>query len=323
MQFLHDHGYTPISLDTWCDAVENGMPLPSKPVIITFDDGWRDQYDYALPILDAFGFKAVFYAYTSVVGNPGTMTWEQLRDLARRGHTIACHSATHSDLVRWFAHEDQAAYERRLQRELGDAKAILEAHVGQSVRHFCYPFGYYNTALVAQVRAAGYVTATTVNPCVNTETTPLYQLGRMIVAPWTTPDELGAFLSSRALPVMALSPRDGAVVATATTTLLVRVPPARTLPLAKVRMKWNWRWADSNYDPVRGIVSLQIPTPLKPSIYTAQVHAWDAASNHYSYAWLFQQGVAAQADDGSPAQRASATAFNDRPPLVLLSYPGR
>jgi len=319
MQYLHTNHYKAITLDEWHTAVCCGTPLPEKIVVITFDDAWRDQYEHAAPILEEFGMRATFFAYTSVIGTPDYMTWAQLRDLAQRGHAIGSHSATHSDLARPFGHEDAAAYERRLTREINDAQRLTADCAAAPVHHFCYPYGYYNTNVIAQVRATPYATAVTVNPMINTRTTPLHQLGRFIIAPWTKVDDLAALLTMQALPVLASSPRDGAILSGAITNLVVRVPPGATLPLARVRMKWNWRWTDSAYDPVRGVIICAVPAPLKPNLYTAQVHAWDAHANHYAYAWLFQQNAAAR----PPLPAAAATAPAPRRTLVLLSSPGR
>jgi peptidoglycan/xylan/chitin deacetylase (PgdA/CDA1 family) len=316
LEYLHTNQYRTITLDEWYAAVTRGTPLPEKVVAITFDDAWRDQYENAAPLLDEFGMRATFFAYSSVIGEPDYMTWAQVRALAQRGHVVGCHSATHSDLARPFAHEDAAAYARRLTREVNEAQRLTADCAATRVRHFCYPYGYYNTSVIAQVRAVPYATAVTVNPMINTRATPLHQLGRFIIAPWTSVDDLAGLLHQRALPVLRAAPTDGAILQGTLTNVLVRVPPGARLPLASVRMKWNWRWTDSSYDPVRGVVVCAVPAPLKPSLYTAQVHAWDARSNHYAYAWLFQYTAGATQAAGTSATAGTRV-------LALASSPGR
>jgi hypothetical protein len=129
-------------------------------------------------------------------------------------------------------------------------------------------------------------------------------------------DDLAGLLHQRALPVLRAAPTDGAILQGTLTNVLVRVPPGARLPLASVRMKWNWRWTDSSYDPVRGVVVCAVPAPLKPSLYTAQVHAWDARSNHYAYAWLFQYTAGATQAAGTSATAGTRV-------LALASSPGR
>ncbi len=289
MRFLAENGYSPITLDQWCAAVLDGAPLPPKCVMITFDDAWRSQYENALPILRKYGFPATFFAYTSVVGNRSTMTWEQLRALADEGHCIGCHSATHGDLARPFSLETNAQYEQRLKREIVDAKATIEEHLGIPIRHFCYPYGYYNTNVIAHLLRSGYASAVTVNPFVNAVGTPLFQLGRFIIAPWTTAEQLREKLDRMPLAVRNVTPFNGAMRTRPTSNVQAVLPLATELPLTVVRMKWKWRWTESNWEPASRRISCSFDQPLEPGLYPVQVHAWDAESNHYAYAWLFQQ----------------------------------
>lgn len=296
---VQQHGYTVITPDEWVAAVQGQLAAPPKPVMLTFDDAWRDQYAYALPILEELGMRAVFYAYTATIGSPDTMSWDDLRELARRGHVIGCHSATHSDLARPFRFEDSARYAQRLQREIAGARAVMEQELGFPVAHFCYPYGFYNTNVIALVRAAGYRTAMTVNPSANAAMTPLLQLGRMIVAPWTDAEALVQQMATRPLAVTA-TPGDGAMPLEATTRVVARLPELAE-PLTAVRVKWNWRWVEAEWNPATRTVTLPFTAPLTAGIYTAQVHAWDARSNHYVSAWLFQQTAAARAAETSHA----------------------
>jgi len=291
LQAVQQHGYAVITPDEWVAAVQGRMPAPAKPVIITFDDAWRDQYEYALPILEELRMRAVFYVYTATIGSPETMSWAELREVAGRGHVIGCHTATHSDLARPYQFEDSARYAQRLQREIAGARAVLEEHLGVPVEHFCYPYGYYNTNVIALVRAAGYRTAMTVNPSANEAGTPLLQLGRIVVAPWMDAEGLLQQMAARRLAVQA-EPCDGAMPRGRTTRLVARLPEMPE-PIRAVRMKWNWRWVDAQWNAAERTVTLPFAAPLAAGIYTAQVHAWDARSNHYVCAWLFQQTAGA------------------------------
>lgn len=291
MQYLKDHGYTPVTMEEWYLAVAYGLALPTKPVAITFDDAWADQYEVAAPILARYKFHATFYAYTSVIGS-AAMTWDELRGLAVQGHCIGSHTDMHSDLARKKKNESDAAYAARLVQEIGAARQQLEAHLGTAVQHFCYPYGYYNTAVVALLKQAQFRTATTVNPAMNTAATPLLLLNRMIVAPWTTTNQLGALLGQRPLETVRIEPDDGVVQTGATTRVAVTVPAHTQYLPATLRMKWNWKWVQSAWDPATRTVAYSMATPLTPGIYSVQVHAWDARSNHYAHAWQFQQGVA-------------------------------
>ena len=292
MQYLKDHGYTPVTMEEWYLAAAYGLALPVKPVAITFDDAWPDQYEVAAPILRRYGFHATFYAYTMVIGSHAAMTWDELRRLASQGHCIGSHTATHCDLARKKKDESDAAYASRLTKEIVAARQDLEAHLGVTVQHFCYPYGYYNTNVVALLKQAQFRTATTVNPTANTGGTPLLLLGRMIMGPWTTVKQFGALLEQRPLDAARTVPGDGVVQTGATVRVAVEVPEHTPYLPATLRMKFNWKWVQSAWDPATRTVSHSMATPLAPGIYSVQVHAWDAESNHYAYAWQFQQGVA-------------------------------
>lgn len=287
LEALRAHGYSFISLDSWFAALRGETHLPPKPIAVSFDDGWRDQYQYALPILTEFNAPAIFYIYPATVGSEDAMSWHQLSELSQRGHLIGCHSATHSDLARPFAIESRQQYLARLRRETREARTTLSQRLGQNIVHFCYPYGYYNSNVLAFVREAGFLSATTVNPVVNDAATFPLLLGRFIVAPWMSPQALIHLVSARRLEIEAVPP-DAAMPETPTTCLRAYIPND-ALSLVAVRMKWNWRWADAHWDPSTRTVSLPFAQPLAPGIYTAQIHAWDALSNHYVAAWLFHQ----------------------------------
>ena len=86
MSYLADEGYTTITIDEMMDALENGTPLPDKPVIITFDDGYADNYEYAYPILKKYGFKAtIFLIYDFTNAYPNYLTWDQNNEMKESG----------------------------------------------------------------------------------------------------------------------------------------------------------------------------------------------------------------------------------------------
>ncbi|MCX7847364.1 MAG: polysaccharide deacetylase family protein [bacterium] len=291
LRTLQLHGFSFITLDLWLAALQGLATLPPKPIILTFDDGWLDQYLYALPILNDYNIPAVFYVYSATIGSTNTMSWDHLRELARRGHTIGCHSATHCDLTRPFPFEDHYRYHQRLLRETALARNEFQHHLPSPINHFCYPYGYYNSNVVAYLRRAGFRSAVTVNPVANDSSTSPYHLGRFIVAPWTDPHALLDLLAARRLHVTSLPP-EGDIRQNPTTLLLARLPSPQ-IPYASVRLKWNWRWTDAQWLPDQSALLLTFPQPLSPGIYTAQVHAWDLLSNHYIAAWLFQQSHSA------------------------------
>jgi len=99
MAYLKQAGYQPVTEAQLFKALYSGEALPAKPVMLTFDDGYTDNYQVVAPILEKYGFTATFYIITDMVGNPEHMTWEQVVALDRKGMDIGSHSATHPDLT--------------------------------------------------------------------------------------------------------------------------------------------------------------------------------------------------------------------------------
>ena len=153
-RFLATHGYTTITLDDYLAARAGLRGLPPHPVILTFDDGYRDFYTNAYPILQRYQFRATIYIISDKIGQPNYMTWPQLRALAASPLiTIGAHTRTHAQL--------DAVPLTRAQDEIAGSKQILEQQLGIAIAHFCYPYGKYNAAVKALVAAAGFRSATT------------------------------------------------------------------------------------------------------------------------------------------------------------------
>ena len=152
LAYLKENDYASIGFDELVDHIDNGSPLPAKPIILSFDDDWESQYRYGLPLLEKYGFKATFYIWVSAVGKKNHMTWNEIRELTKAGMTLGCHSVTHPYLTLIKGDET-------LQHEILGAKQIIEAQTGVSVTSFAYPFGQYDERVVAAVRAAGFTSA--------------------------------------------------------------------------------------------------------------------------------------------------------------------
>lgn len=159
-QLIKAKGVTPISLDLLMMHLQTGIPLPEKPVILTFDDGYGGHYEYVYPLLKKYGYPAVFSIYIKGVGNNvgrSHVDWQQLKEMAADPLvTIASHSVTHSNDLTKLPDE-------QLQKEIFDSKNILETQLGLKIRYFTYPVGKYDTRVANLVSAAGYQLALTMS----------------------------------------------------------------------------------------------------------------------------------------------------------------
>lgn len=155
MTYLRDNGYTPVDLYALSTAIVGYSELPDKPVIITFDDGYIDNYDNAFPILQEFGFQGTFFIISEFVdrGREGYMDWGMIEELARAGHRIESHSRTHPNLT-------EKDHDGLIWEILG-AQETIAAHIGYRPRYFCYPGGDYNEATIQVLRDLDYWGAVT------------------------------------------------------------------------------------------------------------------------------------------------------------------
>lgn len=152
MQYVHDAGYSVVSFASLEDYFDDGTPLPPRPVIISFDDGYEDQYANALPELEKLHFNATFFIPTDYIGGRGRLTWDQVRQIAAAGMTIGAHSRSHPDLAK-------IADVEVLWNEIYGSKRIIEYEIGTTTDEFAYPYGAYDPLVVQLVKEAGYKSA--------------------------------------------------------------------------------------------------------------------------------------------------------------------
>jgi peptidoglycan/xylan/chitin deacetylase (PgdA/CDA1 family) len=155
MEALKRGGFHAVTQRQAYDAIEEGRPLPPRPVLISFDDGYRDVLGKAAPILHRLHMPATAYVISGRVSgpDPSFLTWGGLARLRRAGFDIGSHTVTHRDLTAMTASE--------LRSELVDSRRTLERRLHMRVQWFAYPFGRYDAQVVAAAEAAGYVLAVT------------------------------------------------------------------------------------------------------------------------------------------------------------------
>jgi len=153
MTWLTRNGYHPITTNELYSYLSGARGLPSRPVILTFDDGYADFYNTALPILRSHDFTAVAYVVSGFVGRSGYMSAEQVVAADRAGIEIGSHTVDHVNLAR----QSSAG----MHYQVTASKQALERLLGHPVYSFCYPYGGFNSAAAWAVQSAGYRDATT------------------------------------------------------------------------------------------------------------------------------------------------------------------
>jgi len=154
MDWVEAHRFSPITMQELIGHLKHGLALPSKPIVISFDDGLEEHYSVVFPILKKHKFVATFFIITGSVGHLGFMNWGQILQMSAAGMDIQAHTMTHPDLS-VLSHEE--AYD-----EIVGSKRILEKKLNKQVAILAYPFGCYNEDVIAIARAAGFEGAATV-----------------------------------------------------------------------------------------------------------------------------------------------------------------
>jgi peptidoglycan/xylan/chitin deacetylase (PgdA/CDA1 family) len=174
MAWLSQRGFHTITMAQLVAHLKDRQPLPSHPIIISFDDGWAEQYSIAFPILKRYGFIGTFFVYTNPLDRQPYLTWAQLQEMALARMDIQAHSLSHPHLR---ALPVEAAY-----KEIAESKAILEKRLGKPVIAFNYPFGEYNASVIEMVRRAGFESAVTLASGYKQRADELFTLHRIRIS---------------------------------------------------------------------------------------------------------------------------------------------
>ena len=159
LQYLKDSGYYSVSWEEWQSAKLSKTPLPGKAVLLTFDGGYLDFFQYAFPLLKRFDFTATVFLVTESIGKTNSwekadseqvqlMEWPEIRQLRDAGIEVGSMSATYQPLTGLSPTE--------IVREASKSRAILEYGLGKSVRCFAYPYGNVDKIVEHLVGAIGY-----------------------------------------------------------------------------------------------------------------------------------------------------------------------
>lgn len=155
MTWLEENGYQTITASELADALEGKGKLPEHPVLITFDDGYIDNYQCAFPILKKHQMKAIIFLisdYVSMYSN--YLTWEQILEMQAAGIEFGSHTLDHTVLT------DLSPI--AVERELKGSKNVLQNRLGRKIEFLAYPCGFTNTEIKTRVKEAGYRAAFTV-----------------------------------------------------------------------------------------------------------------------------------------------------------------
>jgi glycosyltransferase involved in cell wall biosynthesis/peptidoglycan/xylan/chitin deacetylase (PgdA/CDA1 family)/SAM-dependent methyltransferase len=208
MEALHRAGYRTVDLGTWIGAMARHEPLPGQPIILTFDDGYRDFLTAAIPVLRVHDFLATVFLVAERIGGIADwddgygepaplLSWEEVLALREAGTEFGCHSSVHRPMTGMRLPE--------MTEDAVRARAILEEGLATSVKTFSYPYGAQN-GLVRQVIASlGFLGAVSCEPGISRLGNDPLRLPRIEVSGDWTPDCLLASIDRFSMPDMASS----------------------------------------------------------------------------------------------------------------------
>src|SRR3954447_22692055 len=336
MQELKNKSISVIPMQDFLAWRRGEKAIPPKSAIITFDDGWKSQYDVAWPILKKFNYPVTLFIYTEGI-KPGhfsggeSMSWEQLAEMRDGGVDIQGHTATHSDLRKPY---DKVAkkklnpqeYEEWLDKELLGSKQMIEQKLGVKVNCFAVPYGFHNDHVRDVTLKAGYEALFTVYGQPITMHTPLNSVGRYLMEnnkPKTFTDAVAAIAATAAGPAVAevsssglqTQPAEGETIKNALPLIKANISSLGAIDPGTVEMRVSGLGkVDASFDPKSSTVAYQVTQRLKDKNCTVIVSAKSGGKKVETH-WTFNiddagTGAApapSAAPSASPAGGASST----------------
>jgi peptidoglycan/xylan/chitin deacetylase (PgdA/CDA1 family) len=185
MKMLADSGYHTILPDQLYAYLNTGAKLPSKPIMLTFDDTDMDQFTIAAPTLKKYGYKAVYFIMTVSIGRKGKfvdyMTKEQIKQLSDEGNIIGSHTYDHKNFKK-YAGKDW-------EEQLDKPTKKLEDITGKKMTEFAYPFGLWNAEGIPELKKRGFRMAFSLADK-RDQNSPLFTIRRIIASGYWSPKTL-------------------------------------------------------------------------------------------------------------------------------------
>jgi peptidoglycan/xylan/chitin deacetylase (PgdA/CDA1 family) len=293
MKELKDRGITVIPMQDLLAWKRGEKNIPPRCAVVSFDDGWKSQYEVAWPIMKKYGYPFTMFIYTEGVrggslGGGEAITWEQLADMRDNGVDIQAHSATHQDLreghtimianpggKRTRTKLTGPQYEQWMQNEVVGSKQLLEQRLGIKVNCFAVPFGNYNEHVKETARKSGYEAMFTVYGQPITFTSPMDSIGRYAIEankPKVFEDAVkmigtstggAAAVAEVGAKDLATQPADGETVRTALPLIKANLSAIGQIEPGSVQMRVSGLGVvPASFDPKSGTVSYQVTQKL-------------------------------------------------------------
>ena len=176
MHYLKDKGFSVIPLDEFVEGIKNRRRFAHNTVVITIDDGYKNNFTYAYPILKKYGFPATIFLITNKIGtNADFLSWDEVKEMSKNNISFGGHTKNHAYLP-------SVDKKDVLWNEIAGCQKAIEEHIGIPVDYFCYPLGGFTEEAKMLVKKAGYKGACVTNRgFAILNRTELYELHRISV----------------------------------------------------------------------------------------------------------------------------------------------
>lgn len=331
MKELKDKGVPVIGMQDFLAWKRGEKAIPARAAILTFDDGWKSQYDVAWPILKQYGYPLTMFIYTEGVrgghyGGGEAISWEQLAEMRDAGVDIQAHSETHPDLRKPY---DKIAkkrlsppeYEQWLENEIGRSKRTLEEKLGIRVNCFAVPYGNINDRVRDVAKKEGYEAVFTVYGQRLTYNAPANSLGRYLIEAnkpkvFSEAVNFSGATSSGAAPVtevgvsdLSTQPANGETVKTALPLIKANLASMGPLDSGSVQMRVSGLGlVPATYDAKAQTIAYQVTQRLRDKTCTVFITAKSGGKKVEAH-WAFTI-----VENSSGAPPASLPAASPSPP---------
>ncbi|MCS7462786.1 polysaccharide deacetylase family protein [Paenibacillus doosanensis] len=173
MNYLKDNEYTTLTLRQFADIMEGREEAPDKAVLLTFDDGYADNYEHALPLLQELDFHATLFMSPGMTDDGYFLDWDQVKEMHEAGWDIQPHGMTHPHLPLLKANDQL--------NEIAEAKRQIEERLGTTADVFCYPYGEWNQTTLKLLKEHHFRYAFTIEQGVTTPEQDQLKLKRIFV----------------------------------------------------------------------------------------------------------------------------------------------
>ena len=306
MQYLKDNGFHPISEEQLMGYWFQGKPLPLKPVLITFDDGFRTIYRDAFPVIKADGYPSILFLYTKFIEygelaqkkraedgkkNKTKKKFQALEDsdiltMEQSGMAVESHTANHLNLGKEGEKLDDAGALKLWTYELNQPLAFIEKRFKNKPELLAYPYGVYDPGILKVVEEQGYKLAFTVNPGPNDKTLPPLMLKRDLVLYPISHERFAALFKDKVLHLKSLTPGDGALIDSPkpaiTGQILDDVVPK------SVKLQVGNHFMKVQYDPKTRIFTHKLGAPLARGGHILTAQATDKNGFTRVFNWYFR-----------------------------------